>query len=252
MHRLAKKMSGCFLRRTKTFIKGQLPKKEDRVRTVFVCIINYSSQFFFFPEKHFFLGFLLLHVGFQKTSTELSFISFLVLLPCLPLGLQLVRVLVSFLLPWYILEISHCKRRKDLFWFHRFQSMHGSLYLWPVGEHGGASSTSQWQEGERDRKGTGAQYPLEGHSLSDLSFFWRLHMSKATELGFGLWVYGGPLVSKPWQCVSNAYLKSGVEGHSFNPSTKTQAGEFLSSGQSGVHGEFQASEVYSVKPFLKN
>lgn len=98
MHRLAKKMSGCFLRRTKTLIKGQLPKKEDRVRTVFVCIINYSSQFFF-PEKHFFLGFLLLHVGFQKTSTELSFISFLVLLTCLPLGLQLVRVLVSFLLP---------------------------------------------------------------------------------------------------------------------------------------------------------
>ncbi|XP_036045023.1 DNA excision repair protein ERCC-6-like 2 isoform X2 [Onychomys torridus] len=30
MHRLAKKMSGCFLRRTKTLIKGQLPKKEDR------------------------------------------------------------------------------------------------------------------------------------------------------------------------------------------------------------------------------
>ncbi|XP_027265456.1 DNA excision repair protein ERCC-6-like 2 isoform X3 [Cricetulus griseus] len=31
MHRLAKKMSGCFLRRTKTLIKGQLPKKEDRM-----------------------------------------------------------------------------------------------------------------------------------------------------------------------------------------------------------------------------
>ncbi|CAH6795714.1 Ercc6l2 [Phodopus roborovskii] len=31
MHRLAKKMSGCFLRRTKSLIKGQLPKKEDRM-----------------------------------------------------------------------------------------------------------------------------------------------------------------------------------------------------------------------------
>ncbi|CAO2596421.1 DNA excision repair protein ERCC-6-like 2, partial [Lemmus lemmus] len=31
MHRLAKKMSGYFLRRTKTLIKGQLPKKEDRM-----------------------------------------------------------------------------------------------------------------------------------------------------------------------------------------------------------------------------
>ncbi|XP_075825490.1 DNA excision repair protein ERCC-6-like 2 isoform X2 [Microtus pennsylvanicus] len=31
MHRLAKKMSGCFLRRTKTLIRGQLPKKEDRM-----------------------------------------------------------------------------------------------------------------------------------------------------------------------------------------------------------------------------
>ncbi|XP_028637086.1 DNA excision repair protein ERCC-6-like 2 isoform X2 [Grammomys surdaster] len=31
MHRLAKKMSGWFLRRTKTLIKGQLPKKEDRM-----------------------------------------------------------------------------------------------------------------------------------------------------------------------------------------------------------------------------
>ncbi|XP_060236319.1 DNA excision repair protein ERCC-6-like 2 isoform X3 [Meriones unguiculatus] len=31
MHRLAKKMSGCFLRRTKTLIKDQLPKKEDRM-----------------------------------------------------------------------------------------------------------------------------------------------------------------------------------------------------------------------------
>lgn len=31
MHRLAKKMSDCFLRRTKTLIKGQLPKKEDRM-----------------------------------------------------------------------------------------------------------------------------------------------------------------------------------------------------------------------------
>ncbi|XP_028747547.1 DNA excision repair protein ERCC-6-like 2 isoform X1 [Peromyscus leucopus] len=31
MRRLAKKMSGCFLRRTKTLIKGQLPKKEDRM-----------------------------------------------------------------------------------------------------------------------------------------------------------------------------------------------------------------------------
>ncbi|XP_052013615.1 DNA excision repair protein ERCC-6-like 2 isoform X3 [Apodemus sylvaticus] len=31
MHRLAKKMSGWFLRRTKTLIKDQLPKKEDRM-----------------------------------------------------------------------------------------------------------------------------------------------------------------------------------------------------------------------------
>ncbi|XP_054444072.1 DNA excision repair protein ERCC-6-like 2 [Pteronotus mesoamericanus] len=31
MKRLAKKMTGCFLRRTKTLIKNQLPKKEDRM-----------------------------------------------------------------------------------------------------------------------------------------------------------------------------------------------------------------------------
>lgn len=49
MHRLAKKMSGYFLRRTKTLIKGQLPKKEDRVRTVFVYVNSFSL---FFPEKH--------------------------------------------------------------------------------------------------------------------------------------------------------------------------------------------------------
>jgi hypothetical protein len=48
MHRLAKKMSGWFLRRTKTLIKGQLPKKEDRVRTAFAYSINSLSHFVFF------------------------------------------------------------------------------------------------------------------------------------------------------------------------------------------------------------
>lgn len=32
MQKLARKMSGFFLRRTKAFISDQLPKKEDRVR----------------------------------------------------------------------------------------------------------------------------------------------------------------------------------------------------------------------------
>lgn len=43
MQRLATKMSGWFLRRTKTLIKDQLPKKEDRVRTAFVYIIKFLS-----------------------------------------------------------------------------------------------------------------------------------------------------------------------------------------------------------------
>lgn len=42
MKRLAQKMSGYFLRRTKALIHNQLPKKEDRVRTI---ICNKLSTF---------------------------------------------------------------------------------------------------------------------------------------------------------------------------------------------------------------
>lgn len=52
MQRLAIKMSGWFLRRTKILIKDQLPKKEDRVRTAFVYIMNFLSCFFFFFPKN--------------------------------------------------------------------------------------------------------------------------------------------------------------------------------------------------------
>jgi hypothetical protein len=37
MCRLAEKMSGWFLRRTKALIQDQLPRKEDRVRTTTFC-----------------------------------------------------------------------------------------------------------------------------------------------------------------------------------------------------------------------
>lgn len=47
MQKLAKKMSGWFLRRTKTLIKDQLPKKEDRVR---IAVISFCL-FFFSPKE---------------------------------------------------------------------------------------------------------------------------------------------------------------------------------------------------------
>ncbi|XP_043370239.1 DNA excision repair protein ERCC-6-like 2 isoform X3 [Dermochelys coriacea] len=42
MQKLARKMSGCFLRRTKTFISDQLPKKEDR--TVYCSLTEFQKQ----------------------------------------------------------------------------------------------------------------------------------------------------------------------------------------------------------------
>lgn len=64
MQRLAKKMSGWFLRRTKYLIKDQLPKKEDRVRTAFVYIMNFLSCFIFsknipFEEKTYLLWYFM-------------------------------------------------------------------------------------------------------------------------------------------------------------------------------------------------
>lgn len=53
MQRLARKMSGWFLRRTKTLIKDQLPKKEDRVRTAFVYIRNSLSCFIYSENTSF-------------------------------------------------------------------------------------------------------------------------------------------------------------------------------------------------------
>ncbi|MEJ1284924.1 excision repair cross-complementing rodent repair deficiency complementation group 6 like 2 [Cricetulus griseus] len=51
MHRLAKKMSGCFLRRTKTLIKGQLPKKEDRETLIKKICDQVFSRFPDFVQK---------------------------------------------------------------------------------------------------------------------------------------------------------------------------------------------------------
>ncbi|XP_074809247.1 DNA excision repair protein ERCC-6-like 2 isoform X2 [Natator depressus] len=42
MQKLARKMSGCFLRRTKAFISDQLPKKEDR--TVYCSLTEFQKQ----------------------------------------------------------------------------------------------------------------------------------------------------------------------------------------------------------------
>lgn len=54
MRRLAARMSGCLLRRTKALISGQLPKKEDRVRAAFVCVINFCHILLFLLEKFLF------------------------------------------------------------------------------------------------------------------------------------------------------------------------------------------------------
>lgn len=89
MQKLAKKMSGWFLRRTKTLIKDQLPKKEDRVRIAIIscCLLFFSWKKLFlignispvvFYEYRFLVFFAFysvlkkLYAELQKTLIEVS------------------------------------------------------------------------------------------------------------------------------------------------------------------------------------